>query len=104
MSLDVEFHPEAVAELDEAIVFYESEAAGLGEDFLSEVESAVESIAAMPEAAARELVGVRRKVLRRFPFTVVYQVRSGALEVLAVMHQRRKPRYWKARKKKKRTA
>lgn len=100
MSREVGFHPEALAELGEAVDFYETEAAGLGTDLLSEVETAVESVAAMPEAAARELVGVRRKVLRRFPFTIVYQVQPQQLEVLAVMHQRRKPGYWKARKKK----
>lgn len=104
MNREVGFHPDALAELGEAVDFYEAEAAGLGADLLSEVETAVESIAAMPEAAARELVGIRRKVLRRFPFTIVYQIQPQQLEVLAVMHQRRKPGYWKSRKSRTRKA
>lgn len=41
--------------------------------------------------------GVRRYVLRRFPFLIVYRVLESQVEVIAVTHARRRPGYWKSR-------
>lgn len=38
-----------------------------------------------------------RGVLRRFPYTVHYEFNASAVTVLAVAHQRRRPRYWDER-------
>jgi toxin ParE1/3/4 len=98
LSREIGFHPEARAELAHAMEFYEAQAVGLGAEMVGEVEAAVESISVMPKAVAQELAGVRRKVLRRFPFIVVYEVLPEQVTVLAVMHQRQKPGYWKVRR------
>jgi len=93
----IRFHPEARHELRAAVLFYEGEARGLGRDLLQEVRAALGRLAEWPASGTRDGSDVRRVVLGRFPFTVVYQVQGDALEIVAVMHQRQRPGYWKDR-------
>lgn len=79
--------------------FYESQAAGLGEDFLAEAERVIELVAATPELGA-PYVGeknTRRVLLQRFPFAIVYQAEPELVLIVAVAHQRRCPGYWRDR-------
>ena len=41
---------------------------------------------------------VRRFVLERFPYTVIFEVLADRVLVLAVAHARRRPNYWKRRR------
>jgi len=91
------FHPEARQELRAAVLFYEGEAAGLGREFLHEVRAVVSRISDWPASGTPDGDDIRRVVLARFPFTVVYQVLDDALVIVAVMHQRQRPGYWKPR-------
>jgi len=90
----VRFLAEAEEELQLAIRFYEGRRRGLGREFLSEVRDLVDHVARHPEAVRVILAGVRKAGVRRFPYDVVYRVKHGAIEVIAVMHQRRAPEYW----------
>lgn len=96
----VHFHPEARLELRSAAEFYESHAPNLGREFVHEVRVATERIAELPESGSPDPdeTGIRRAVLARFPFILVYQRVGDAVEVIAVMHQRQKPGYWGNRK------
>jgi toxin ParE1/3/4 len=40
----------------------------------------------------------RRHLLTRFPFAVIYTIENQRIYILAVMHLKRKPFYWKDRK------
>ena len=40
---------------------------------------------------------VRRRLVQRFPFAILYQSGPGDLSVIAVMHLRRRPDYWTKR-------
>jgi plasmid stabilization system protein ParE len=94
-----EFHPAAEAELFAAAAFYAERALGLGEEFLGEVERVVRRAAEAPAEGAPYGRGIRRMLLRRFPFGVVYRERPDRpLEILAVMHLRRRPGYWRHRR------
>lgn len=73
---------------------YEAELPGLGEEFIRDVERALERIATFPEHGSPHLAGTRRTVLRRFPFDVVYVVEPEGVLVVAIAHQRRFPGYW----------
>lgn len=81
----------------EAARFYETQSPGLGRDFLEDVEQAVQSIVRHPEAGPIIAEGIRRRILRRFQFGVLYAVEPDAIVVVAVMHLRRRPGYWKNR-------
>ena len=91
------FHPEAEAEMTAAARWYEERAPGLGAALLDEVEAAIARIAASPEAWSIVTDDIRRHVLHRFPFGVLYRVRSDQVFVLAVMHLHREPHYWEHR-------
>jgi hypothetical protein len=91
------FHPEAEAELFEAIRYYEDREQGLGYDFSIEVFAAIQNIVAYPSAWPTMEEGVRRCLVRRFPYGIVYSIEQNEIFILAVMHLRRHPDYWKHR-------
>ncbi len=95
---EVQYHPLADRELTATAVFYHSQAVGLGADFLGEARHAEQLLIEYP-GAGRSLRGeLRRFPLRRFPYDLIYEPRGGALWILAVAHQRRKPGYWAERR------
>lgn len=69
MNKKVSFHELAEFELNDAAIFFEIEREGLGLRFLSAVEAAVTHIREHPEASQVIIQDVRRKVLRRFPWS-----------------------------------
>jgi len=91
---NVYFHPEVARDIHESIVWYESQAKGLGGDFINELESAYEAIAELPGVWPQFGKGFRRYILTCFPFAVIYRQSKEKIYVIAVMHQSRKPGYW----------
>lgn len=81
-------------ELADAIQFYSAEAPALAEDFVQDFDAALHQLGALPQSGASYHHGTRRLLLRRFPFSVIYRVRSDRIEVVAVAHTRRRPDYW----------
>jgi toxin ParE1/3/4 len=86
-----------MAEMVEAAAFYEERAPGLGQDFFEEVEGVFRLVVENPDAGTSREPPYRRFVCRRFPFAVIYCETPGGVRILAVMHQRRRPGYWKDR-------
>ena len=97
--LKVEIHPEAQAELDAAIVWYEQERKGLGLDLLEEVDRAIGKAMRQPDVwrSYATLANLHRLNVRRFPYCVIYRRQHAMVTVVAVAHQRRKPGYWRSR-------
>lgn len=91
------FHPEAREELRSAALFYEQESPNLGRELVREVKTVLDRVREWPESGSPDERDARRVVLARFPFAVIYQLREGVIEVVAVMHQRQKPGYWRDR-------
>lgn len=83
--------------MTEASRFYESEAAGLGSEFLEDVQRIVEVLREYPKLGRAVGRGLRRALLRRFPFSLIYAEESSEILVVAVAHQRRRPGYWRRR-------
>ncbi|MBI2299817.1 MAG: type II toxin-antitoxin system RelE/ParE family toxin [Armatimonadetes bacterium] len=88
------FDPAARAELKEAIGYYDDRCPGLGEDFAAEVDAALRGVAEFPEAWPEVRPGIRRCLVHRFPYAVLYAVRADSLSVLVLMHVHRRPDYW----------
>jgi plasmid stabilization system protein ParE len=88
------FRPEAREELRRAVRFYEREAKGLGAELAAEARAVLESIVSNPNTGSPFAAGTRRKLLPRFPYSVVYLGESGRVDVIALMHHRREPDYW----------
>ncbi len=95
------FAKEAQAELEEGQHYYEHKEAGLGEEFTESVRQGLRLVLAQPEAGRIEFEDVRRVILKRFPYKLLYIVESDHLMVVAVAHQRRQPHYWLSRVAKK---
>lgn len=93
----VEFHPEAELELIEAASYYELQVPGLGEGFEVEVRRATDLLRQHPEIGPQLDDELRRFVLNRFPYTLIYSVSSTVLHILVVAHQSRRPGYWRSR-------
>lgn len=91
------FLPEADEELREAARYYESEARGLGLAFVIAVHRAVGELQLHPESSPEVRPGLRRKVLKRFPYSIIFSLDADSLIIVAVAHQKRRPNYWKAR-------
>ncbi|HYG62779.1 MAG TPA: type II toxin-antitoxin system RelE/ParE family toxin [Thermoanaerobaculia bacterium] len=98
MKRSLSLAPLAKKELDEAVDYYDAESPGLGRAFVSEIEDAFEQILDYPESAPIVRGTVRRKILRRFPYDLLYSVRPDSVRILAVMNQKRRPFYWWGRK------
>ena len=90
-------HPEALEELTQAIASYEERAPGLGREFFDEVHRVMVLIRENPLLGVGFEPPFRRILTSRFPFAIVYHRTSGGVRILAVMHQRRKPGYWRDR-------
>ncbi len=91
------FLPEAEQEMLEAAKYYESQAAGLGMDYLFEIERAVVAIAEFPMTWPKIEGELRRRLVRKFPFGILYRIEPKEIVVVAVAHLRRKPGYWRER-------
>ena len=90
----VSFHRLAERELNEAASYYEGQKAGLGARFLAEVDCCIELLVEYPEAGPVILGPVRRRLVRRFPYGVLYTVKPEGVRILAVMNLKRRPLYW----------
>jgi len=81
------FHRLAKRELDETAQYYEAESPGLGAAFLNEVERCLQSITEHPETGLILLGSVRRRLLRRYPYALLYSIKPAGIRVLAVIVQ-----------------
>ena len=97
MITSVSIHEVADIELKEAARYYESKVDGLGFAFLDEVERVVNLIRNNPESALRIYKVVRRKILRGFPYSIMYSIVDDSIRILAIANQKRRPFYWRDR-------
>ena len=95
--MNVRFLEAAQQGLDEAYEWYENQVAGLGGKFIEELWVAVRRIMIFPESCEEVAVGIRKCLLRRFPYMLIYRLEQTEVLVLAVADQHRKPYYWKKR-------
>jgi toxin ParE1/3/4 len=91
------FHPEASQEYLQAIEYHAALSAELGERFDSEIQRLVGEISRDPERFFRFHPPVQRALSLEFPYSVVYLDQPDRVWVVAVMHAKRRPGYWKHR-------
>lgn len=85
-------------EASEATAWYRTRSQDAARDFARAVRAGVQSIRERPAAWARwRASDVRRKILRRFPYSIFYIVENDAVVIVAIAHHKRRPGYWKPR-------
>jgi plasmid stabilization system protein ParE len=88
--------PAAEGDIGDAFLWYRERNTLTADAFRAEVFDAIDRIADAPLARSADEEGSRRRVLHRFPYSVVYEVLGGVVTILAVAHHRRKPGYWRS--------
>lgn len=84
-------------EFDEAVDWYDQQRAGLGSEFIEEVNRVFEGLCAHPERFAVVHEDLREALVRRFPYAVYYRVEPDQVVVVAVIHTSRDPAAWQSR-------
>jgi plasmid stabilization system protein ParE len=97
MSLPIRLLPEARAEFDAATDWYELQRPGLGVDFVARVREVLRRIAANPRLHGVVYQDVRKAVVTRFPYIVLYREEPGEVVVVSVFHTSRDPSVWQSR-------
>jgi toxin ParE1/3/4 len=92
----------AEEEMTEAALFYKTASARLGTDILDDVQRAIDRLRNYPhsgESIAEESIALalRRTLLHRFPFSLIYATEENAIVIIAVAHHGRRPGYWQSR-------
>lgn len=95
--MNVRFLSPATQELEDAYQWYEDQMLGLGYEFLAEIDEAVHRITAWPKGHAVLGGALRRCLVRRFPYGLIYGIESQMIVIVAVAHLHRKPFYWTRR-------
>lgn len=96
----VELHPDARAELRDAALWYDERRRGLGDDFIAEIMRVLAQIGEAPAlfppwpGMSRRVPAIRRAVVQRFPYLIVFEGHNEHVAVLAIAHAKRRPLYW----------
>lgn len=90
----IRFLEGAQSEVDDAAAYYEDREEGRGHDFLDELDRATRRIKSFPLASTEIEPGIRRCLLARFPYGIIYGIDEDLIVVIAVSHLHREPRYW----------
>lgn len=95
--MEIRWLREAVLEADSAVSFYKERQAGLEVRFLDSLEDALRRIQRHPLIYRKVEDNLRKCKLPHFSYGVIYRVQSDSVEIIAVMHIRQAPGYWKNR-------
>lgn len=90
----IEFSAEARAEFRDGENYYERQVPGLGGRFRADVRDALKRMRHWPLAAPIERGVIRRMILSRFPYKLLYSVEADCIYIIAVAHLHRAPEYW----------
>jgi plasmid stabilization system protein ParE len=93
----IDIAPAAERDIREAFLWYADRSRLIADAFRTEVLETIDRVGASPLGKAADELGNRRRVLHRFPYTVVYEVTERTVSILAVAHHRRLPDYWLAK-------
>jgi len=81
-------------ELDDAFAWYEEQMTGLGGELLGEVDKSIHRIVRWPLSGKEISADIRRCLVKRFPYGIIYGIEEDTIVIVAVAHLHRKPFYW----------
>ena len=94
MNYRIELHPLAQQELEESYQWYEECSTGLGNRFLSAIQTRFDRISAMPQLYAKKKGNYREVLVQGFPFTIIFEtlVKQKIVFVSYIFHTKRNPK------------
>jgi toxin ParE1/3/4 len=93
----IRFHSEAAQEFEAASVYLEEREEGLGARFTQTIRAALKQISTHPDRWRVIEEDVRRCLTEVFPYAILYTIEQDSIEIVAIMHCRQDPGYWKHR-------
>jgi len=90
--------PPVDLDVEGAFEWYENERPGLGVEFLAELRATYFRLADGPLKYQELRGGIRRALLRRFPYVVYFAIEADIVVVVAVLHASRDPAEWQRRR------
>ena len=99
MSYTILIEELAEKDIDEAFLWFELQKEGLGFEFIESISETFEKIMNYPFANQLAYKNLRKTVIKRFPYLIFYFVDNDLIHIVAVMHSRRNPNFWKQRLK-----
>ena len=91
--------PTAQKDIQTGKDWYETKQDLLGNDFIDAIESALIRIHSNPRIFSLIYKGIRRALVKRFPFGIYYFIKDDIINIFAVIHSSRNPKIWKKRTK-----
>ena len=91
------FHPDAEVEYTQVAQYYAAIAPDLGVRFYDEIEWLITQARRQPNRFFRFSPPARRALARKFPYSVVFLDEPDRVWIVAVMHAKRQPGYWRGR-------
>lgn len=95
--IPLRYHEAAEDELLNEIGYLELQANGLGRRLFAEVRRAERLISQFPESAPEIRASIRKHLLQKFRYSLIYSRENNGVLILAVAHQSRRPGYWAGR-------
>lgn len=92
-------HPEADEEFAEAVRYYSGISPELGIRFYRKMERLLLEVCADPERFRKFDPPARRHFSRDFSYAIIFLEKPGYVWIVAVMHMKRRPGYWRERLK-----
>ncbi|MBX3042825.1 MAG: type II toxin-antitoxin system RelE/ParE family toxin [Candidatus Kapabacteria bacterium] len=93
----VTFLEPAENELKEAVQYYNKQLGELGNEFAEEVKKSIKRIIYFPYLWKKLSDRTRKCPCKRFPYNIIYFIDKKKIVIVAIMHSKRKPDYWKNR-------
>ena len=97
MAFKIIIKPIVFFDLDEALMWYEGEQSGLGQRFYKSFENAINRIKKNPHAFFDVIPGVKRILLKKFPYKVFYTISEKNVFVIGISHAKRSNSYIRKR-------
>ena len=97
MRFTIRISPAAARDAEAAAQWYNRERTGLGRRFLAEVKRVSKRIREAPLQLPLVDEGVRRALLRTFPYAIFFSTDANVIVVVAIVHLHRRPDSWRDR-------
>lgn len=94
--MKIEFTSAAKTELYQAISYYNAVRAGLGYELAIEIDAGLDKIKRFPNAWMLLNRDLRRFLVRRFPYGIIYSVIDNTIVVVSIMNLHQDPEKWES--------
>jgi len=83
---------QAENELEDAFYFYNLISAKVGDEFLNQINSCIQSILLYPKSFPIEFETYRKAVVKKYLFVIIYTIIDALIFISAIFHTRKNPK------------